>query len=151
MNETELTEKLEQEVKGLTTYLAEDDYTNAVDDAERETGFSLPTTDAFQIRWLKERTKRHLFFYLMSESAHKFKVDQINLQHRFEHYNKIIEKMDKAFEEALESNPEKFAGADAWDLFGSKVDAGFAYDNQTGIDLTYTDKNLINVSPSDTD
>ena len=151
MNETELIEKLEQEVKGLTSYLEEDDYTNAVDDAERETGFSLPTTDTFQIRWLKERTKRHLFFYLMSESAHKFKVDQINLQHRFEHYNKIIEKMDKAFEEALESNPEKFAGADPWDLFGSKVDAGFAYDSQTGIDLTYIDKNLVNVSPSDTD
>ena len=151
MDSDTLVETLEQEVKGLTSYLAEDDYINAIADAERETGFSLPTTDAFQIRWLKERTKRHLFFYLMSESAHKFKVDQINLQHRFEHYNKIIEKMDKAFEEALESNPEKFAGADAWDLFGSKVDAGFAYDNQTGIDLTYTDKNLINVSPSDTD
>ena len=151
MDSTALQETLEQEVKGLSTYLVEDDYTNAIADAERETGFSLPTDDSFQIMWLKERTKRHLFFYLMSESAHKFKVDQINLQHRFQHYDKLVDKMDKAFEEALEANPEKFAGADAWDLFGSKVDAGFSYDDQTGIDLTYLDENLVNVSPSDTD
>ena len=66
MDSDTLVETLEQEVKGLSTCLAEDDYINAIADAERETGFSLPATDAFQIRWLKERTKRHLFFYLIN-------------------------------------------------------------------------------------
>lgn len=149
--ETSMQEKLIEEVKGLSTYLEDDDYINAINDALRETGFSLPTSDDFEVLWIKNRAKRHLFFYLQTESAHKFKVDQINLQQRFEHYKDLIAQMDKAYEEALESNPEKFAGAQNFALFGSKIDAGFSYESQTGIDTTYASGNKVVVSPSDAD
>ena len=68
---------LEKEVKGLTSYLDSDDYSNACDDASRETGFTFPVADGFQTLWMKSRAKRHIFFYLLTESAHKFKYEQI--------------------------------------------------------------------------
>ena len=64
MTRNELIVKLQQEVKGLTSYLEEEDYDNAIDDALRDTGWSLPTTVNFNIIWIKDRAKRHLFFYL---------------------------------------------------------------------------------------
>lgn len=145
-------EILEQEVKGLSTALVDEDYTNAVRDAQMETGFSLPLDDtSFEFYWLKERAKRHLFFYLYSESAHKFKVDQINLQHRFEHYRVLIELMDKKFEAIMESEPTKFANVSTVNMFGTKFDAGFSYQSQTGIDTTYGTGNKVVVTPSETD
>ncbi len=147
MTQTEMEEKIEEEVKGLSTYLEGDDYTNACDDAARETGWSFPVTTSFKIRWMKDRAKRHLFFYLYTESAHKFKYEQINLQHRFLHYDKLIASMDKRYEEALESFPNEFAGVDSYELFGTKVDAGFAYDPMTGKDVTYNDDIKVVFSP----
>ena len=144
-------ELLEQEVKGLSSYLVEEDYTNSINDALTDTGFSFPLTDSYKIKWVKDRAKRHLFFYLWSESAAKFKVDQINLQHRFDHYGKLIDKMDKDWQDELENNPHKFAGVSESHLFGSKIDAGFAYESQTGIDLTYVDANKVGITPEDTD
>jgi hypothetical protein len=128
---------LEKEVKGLTSYLDSDDYSNACDDASRETGFSYPVADGFQTLWMKSRAKRHIFFYLLTESAHKFKYEQINLQHRFEHYRDIIKYMDAEYEKALEEN--------------TKIDAGFAYEPQIGRDRTYDDDNVTILSPKDTD
>jgi len=150
MTRNELIVKLQQEVKGLTSYLEEEDYDNAIDDALRDTGWSLPTTVNFNIIWIKDRAKRHLFFYLQSESAHKFKFEQINLQHRFAHYSKLIEIADKNFEEAKRDNPEHFSGVDAFKTFGHQVDAGFAYDGN-GRDITYdTDQNVL-FGPNETD
>lgn len=147
MTQAEMEEKLEEEVKGLSTYLEGDDYTNACNDASRETGWSFPVTTNFKIQWMKDRAKRHLFFYLFSESAHKFKYEQINLQHRFEHYKIIIEKMDTDFKEALDANPQEFAGAEDYEMFGTKADAGFQYDPVTGKDTTYDDDNKIVFTP----
>jgi hypothetical protein len=142
---------LEQEVKGLTSYLDGDDYSNACDDASRETGWSFPVADGFQTYWVKTRAKRHLFFYLMTESAHKFKFEAINLQHRFEHYKSIIEFMDKQFEEAKEEYAADFTGASAVNLFGTKIDAGFRYEPETGRDQTYDSDTLTNFSPTSSD
>lgn len=151
-NDSKFQELLQEEVKGLSSYLVDEDYTNAIRDAEIETGFSLPLEDdIYDFLWLKKRAKRHLFFFLYSESAHKFKVDQINLQHRFEHYDKMIAVMDKEWKEELEANPHKYANVNPCHLFGSKVDAGFAYENETGRDITYDEDNDVNVYPSDTD
>jgi len=148
---TTMPELLQQEVKGLSTYLVDDDYNNAIRDAQIDTGFALPLDDAtYEFYWLKERAKRHLFFYLYTESAHKFKVDQINLQHRFEHYDKILKTMDDRFTAEIESRPDKFGSANPLHMFGSKIDAGFAYDH-TGYDITYDDEQLVIVSPSDSD
>lgn len=142
---------LEKEVKGLTNYLDSDDYNNACDDASRETGFSFPVADGFQTLWMKSRAKRHLFFYLLTESAHKFKYEQINLQHRFEHYRDIIQYMDEKYELAIEEFAYEFAGVSAVNILGTKIDAGFAYEPQTGRDMTYTEDNVTIVSPKDTD
>jgi hypothetical protein len=142
---------LEKEVKGLTSYLDSDDYNNACDDASRETGFSYPVADGFQTLWMKSRAKRHIFFYLLTESAHKFKYEQINLQHRFEHYRDIIKYMDGQYEKAIEEFAFEFAGVSAVNALGTKIDAGFAYEPQTGRDRTYDDDNVTILSPKETD
>lgn len=147
MTQSEMEEKIEEEVKGLSTHLGGEDYTNACNDASRETGWAFPVSTDFKIQWMKERAKRHLFFYLFSESAHKFKYEQINLQHRFDHYEKIIKMMDTKFEEVQEANPAEFANVEVFNLFGTKADAGFQYDPVTGKDTTYNDGNKVVFSP----
>ena len=149
MTEYELIAEVTNEIKGLTTHFDATDYAQAVDDAERDTGFTLPATIAGQIKWLKRRTKRHLFYMLWSESAHKFKFEQINLQHRFEHYKALIAKEDLDFEKALE---DEILSADvsATQLFGHKIDAGFAQDDY-GRDTTYDDDNVVAINPTDSD
>jgi len=147
MTQTEMEEKLEEEVKGLSTYLEGDDYTNACNDASMETGWSFPVSTDFKILWMKQRAKRALFFYLMSESAYKFKYEQINLQHRFAQLKLSIEMMDKSFAEALEANPQEFANVEAYELFGTSARAGYQYDPITGKDTTYSDDNKTVFTP----
>lgn len=147
MTQSEMEEKLEEEVKSLSTYLDGDDYTNACNDASMETGWAFPVSTNFKTLWMKQRAKRHLFFYLFSESAHKFKYEQINLNQRFDHYKIIIETMDKSFADALEANPQEFADVDAYELFGTSASAGFQYDPITGKDTTYDDDNKVVFTP----
>lgn len=147
LSKSSLTTLLEQEVKGLSSYLVDDDYANAINDAERETGWTFPVTTNFKEYWIKDRAKRHLFFYLLSESAHKFKVKQINLQHRFDHYKIAVETMDKNFETIQDERPEEFLTVDAENLFGHKIDAGFSYEQDTGIDTTYDSDQQVIISP----
>ena len=151
MTGSELKVLLEEEVKGLTSYLDSTDYTNCLNDAQRDTGWTMPVTTDFKIKWMKERCKRHLFFYLYTESAHKFKFEQINLQHRFDHYDKILTRLDKAFEKAIEENPHEFAGMDAFHMFGTKIEAGFSYDPVTGKDKTYDSTNRVIFAPTEND
>jgi len=140
---------LEQEVKGLSTYLdIAVDYINATNDAMRETGWAFPITSDFQIYWLKQRAKRHLFFYLYSESAHKFKIKTLNLNQRFDHYKELISMMDEAFANIQESEPQQFANVDTFNLFGTKVDAGFSYDH-LGRDVTYSEDNKVKFKPDE--
>jgi len=137
----DLVDLLPTEVKGLSRYLEAIDYENAVQDASRETGWTFPITGTDTIKtflmeyWVKSRAKRHLFFYLMSESAHKFKYDVISLNQRVEHYKAILDQMDKQLTSFVEENPELFI-ANAADWFCTKIDAGFAY-TTVGEDITY--------------
>lgn len=150
MTKNELVILLEREVKGLSSYLDPVDYRSAADDASRETGWAFDVSGDFKEYWIKQRAKRHIFFYLLSESAHKFKVEQINLQHRFDHYKAIIAYMDKEFQVIIEERPDQFAEADPFKMFGSKVDAGFAYDS-AGRDITYDSDQLVDFSPKEDD
>ena len=137
----DLLELMPLEVKGLSRYLVDEDYENAVNDAVGETGFTFPITgsDAKQIAlkelWLKTRAKRHLFFYLLSESAHKFKYDVISLNQRFDHYSVLVKTMDEQWSKFVLDTPELFIN-NAADWFCTKIDAGFAYD-EFGEDITY--------------
>ncbi len=148
MTKQELLLKLEKEVKGLHQYLVPEDYENAADDSIREFDSSFPVSGNLVEYWVKKRAKRHLFFYLLTESAHKFKFEQINLQHRFDHYSKLIEMEDKQFETFQEERPDLFAGVDSYKMFGTKIDAGFAY-AEYGTDITYDDEQLVEFDPKE--
>jgi hypothetical protein len=137
---------LKQEVRGLSSKLVANDYDNAIEDAQRETGWAFPVTVDFRIHWLKLRAKRHLFFYLASESAHKFKAKQFSLNQRFEHYTALIKNMDEEFLLAQEMHPEEFTGADVSALFGHKIDAGYAYD-EFGRDITFDSDQQVIINP----
>jgi len=152
MDESELIDKLKEEVKNLTTYLEDPtDYENALADAYRETGWTVPITSGFQLVWIKQRARRHLFFMLMSESAHKFKYDKINLQDRFKHYSALVKMMDEKFAKAITDNPTEFAGVDAYKLFGTVSSTGLAYEPITGRDITYHKDQKVLFSPSESD
>ena len=146
MTRSELQETVAGEMKGLASKFDPQDYERAIDDALRETSFTFPITDGTQILWVKRRAKRHLFFMMLSESAHKFKFEQINLQHRFEHYERLIKSEDEAFAVALESELW-WAGIDPSQIFGHKIDAGFSYD-ELGRDETYSADNVVAINPS---
>jgi len=141
MTRDDLLDLLPTEVKGLSRYLVSDDYENAVNDAANETGWAFPITGSDSVStstmeyWIKNRAKRHLFFYLMSESAHKFKYDVIALNQRFDHYHLILKTMDEQWSVFTAENPQLFI-TDSSNWFCTKVDAGFAYD-EFGEDITY--------------
>lgn len=144
MTQDDLIDVISAELKGLSNYFVPIDYENGINTALYETGWSFPLASSFQIYWLKTRTKRHMFFMLLSESAHKFKYEQINLQHRFDHYYKLTALMDEQFKEIMAERPDEFINAlglvpdghSISELFGTKVDAGFSYDG-AGKDITY--------------
>ena len=150
MTRDELITLVTQELKKLSEKVETADYSNAVDDALRETGWAFDVTDNFQITWLKRRTKRHLFFMLQTEAASKFKFEQINSQMKFDHYAKLVKDEDDAFEKAKKEEPYKFAGVSAFQMFGTKIDAGFAYRND-GSDATYDSNNKVIITPSSSD
>ena len=150
MTQTELISRLQEEVKGLTSYLDTADYQNATDDAINEFGTSFPISGQETEYWVKKRAKRHLMFYLLTESAHKFKFEKINLQNRFTHYERLVKYEDEKFEQFVKDNPALFAGVDTFKMFGTKVDAGFSY-STTGNDKTYKNTENVEFTPKETD
>jgi hypothetical protein len=132
----ELMEMVQARIKGLSQQFIEENYEAAVDDAEEELGWSLPTTDKFRLKWLKLRARRHLISYLLIESANKFSVDQIKLNQKFENLFKLINKMDEDFQAAMEAYPELFEEVNSAVAFGIMIPAGFKSD-WLGRDTTY--------------
>lgn len=149
MNKTDVMVLLESEIKGLSEHFDEPDFSNAVDEAERET-WSLPVTTSFKILWFKKRAKRHLLSYLWNEYVDKVQHDTTKFQQRFEHLQVVIDKEDKDFLKAQEENPTEFAGVDSYTLFGTYVKSGFRYDD-VGRDVTYDEFNEAEFKPSDSD
>jgi len=130
MTSGELIIKVQQELKSLASKLESVDFENAVDSAETDTGWSLPQTSNYRIRWMLQRTKRHLYDMLRSESAHKFKVEGINLQQRFDHYNTLVTEMDKEWEDEQEGPMDDVSG-----VAGVKISSSFVYD-KVGLDIS---------------
>ena len=148
MTRDDLIAVVKQEVKGLRSRFVEDDWENAATDALRDTTWSLPESNDTKILWIKKRMKRHLFYMLWSESAHKFKFKQYNLQHRFKHYGQLIETMDLEWTTFL--NEEMLLLEGGTGAFGTKVDAGFQYDD-VGRETTFTEDNLVQFTPTQSD
>lgn len=124
------------------TELSEDSQDAAVAAALDELSYSIPLTNQRQCYWLVERTKRHGLYVVVVSQAERFKYKQINLQQKFDHYFKIIEKADATFAKAVETD---ISGVFSLDIADSTTfakygfmnnPAGFVYD-QLGRDLTY--------------
>ena len=149
MTSGELIIVVEQELKALATNFVAVDYTNAVEDAVRETSYVLPNTNNEQIYWLKQRTKRNMVFMLATGVASSFQVKQIKLDQKFRNLKELYVDMDKVWKEA--QGELGIGVSDTFRLFGSKVDAGFASDELTGEDTTYSAEQLVIVTPDDTE
>lgn len=149
MTKAELTVVLKAEIKGLSSEFETEDYTNAINAADRDTGWSTPYSGSFKETWMLQRAKRHLFFYLQTASAVKFKYKQINLQQRFGHYSKLVDSLDKDFKIVQEEYPHEFADASSYELFGTKIDSGFSYEPETGRDTTYDSDQRVVISPNE--
>jgi len=149
MTEAELIARVTREIMGLSDSFDSDNYADAVDMAEAETGFTCPVTSSFQIMWLIQRTKRALFFMLTSGASKKVRFEDVHRQQEFENLRKLIKDMDDDFERAKKDSVYEFAGVSAVHIFGTKIDAGFQYEDRTGAEATYRDDNKVIVSPSD--
>lgn len=149
MTQDELIALVTEEIKGLSSQFVTADYENASDDASRDCGWAFPQTTDFRIKWLKERTKRHLFSYLLDESVRNIKYKNISLNDRFKNLAQRIDGMDKAFEKVQEEYIYEFADVDAYKLFPMQIDSGFATQQGTGKDITYDEDQEIISTPSD--
>jgi hypothetical protein len=147
MTEAELITRVTQELKALSANFITIDYTNAVLSATAETGYAVPNTNTTQTYWLVQRTKRHLIYALWIAYAPKFKLKQLSLDQKFTHLGELVKIMDAEFEKAKE-DPTFGTTASVWELFGTKIDAGFMNDPLTGEDLTYTDDNVVGITPT---
>ncbi len=137
---------LKVQLSSLASLITPEGYELVCSQAEQELGWSYPITDPTRLFWLVKRASRHALALLEIASANKFKYKQVNLQHRFEHFKALIEEMDQEFEKAMASNMGLFSGVDSYRMFGTKIDAGFAY-TKFGKDITYHPDQYVNFSP----
>jgi len=149
MTQSELVIKCQQEIKGLSSELVDDDYDNAYSEAADELSFGCPTDDTFRIKWLKKRLKRHIVSYLYDAALVNFDVPKAKLQQIVNNYRDRLAEMDSEYELAKSEYPVEFGILTAeteGDAFGQTVSTGFVQDSRTGEDLTYEveDSVLIN-------
>lgn len=138
------------EMKSVSSLFSVDEIDRLVDKTTSELGWSFPLSTRFKKYWFIERMKRHGYWMLLTEAAHKFKYKQVNLQHRFEHYKFIVAEVDKNFQAAIAENPAEMAGVDPVQMFGHTIAAGFSYD-EFGSDTTYEKSNKVSIAPDEYD
>jgi len=141
----DLTDIIKIQLSALATLITDDGYELVCDQAAQELGWSYPVTAPTKVLWMVKRGTRHAMNILMLASANKFRYKQVSLNHRFEHFNKLIAEMDKEFEAAINGDIALFAGVDSYAMFGTKIDAGFSY-TRYGKDITYEVDQLVNFS-----
>ena len=108
-NVEEIVDRLQVKLGVTAEALSDEGYELAADSALKELGWAIPISHPLKEFWVLERALRHSIFILSTEAARKFKYKQISLNQRFEHYNKLLEKMDADFRFAKEENPDLFA------------------------------------------
>ena len=144
MTEAELITVVTQELMGLADRFETHDFTNAVDKAENETGWTMPVSTDFKILWMQQRVKRHLIEAYLFQVADKFDYKQAKLSQRYKNFSDMLKTLDDDFKEIQEQNVAEFANVDTYKMFGTKIDAGFVTEAETGRDLTYnTDQEVI--------
>ena len=143
-DQDELIETIKKLMGASFDKVSDDGFQQSSSQAEAELMWSYPVEDARKCYWLVERTRRHVMYVLMVESAHKFQYKQIHLEHRFKHYIQLIENLDILFAKAIEDFPELFEELlDAQSLgagvLGIMINPGYIYD-ALGRDITYLDE-----------
>lgn len=147
----DLNTALARQLKGIYSEFTSDEITEAVDAVLRETGWSFPLSGTFKEFWGVKRSVANCLSLLLNQSAHKFKFKHINLQHRWEHYHAMLKLENEEWAQAKLDNPEQFpveTSADSYLYFGSKIDAGFAYDD-VGHDVTHYEDNEVDCTPNE--
>lgn len=129
-----------QTIFNSTTVFSADDYLNAYNAANVDTGFILPNSSDYQLKWLEKRAIRHLFFYKQIRSIENFDVPKAKLEQMYNHYAAIVDKMDTEFDDEKMGNPEAY-GLSGGSQFGEVVSSGFLVDPLTGNDKTYEEEN----------
>jgi len=142
----DLIDILKIQISSLSTLITSDGYELVCDQTGQELGWSYPLTDPSKVFWMIKRGTRHALNILLVASAYKFKYKTVNLNQRFEHFQKLIADMDIEYEKAINTNIALFAGISSYAMFGTKIDAGFAYD-KVGSDITYNLDQYVNFSP----
>lgn len=142
-----LTTVVQIQLSSLSSLVSAEGYILACDQASQELGWSYPVTSPTKVYWMIQRATRHALNILRIAFANKFKYKLVNLQQRFEHFQKMIEVMDLEFEDAMAADVALFANVESFKLFGTKIDAGFAYGTD-GTDLTYDVERYVNFTPS---
>lgn len=112
----------------------------AANQALDELCFSLPITNSTRSYWTIQRGKRHALDLLRTAAAFRFKYKQISLNQRFEHLDKIIEKMDTDFQKAMDNDPN-LMDLDIDEMFGTYLGNGILTD-QFGNDVSRLMKDL---------
>ena len=142
----DLSDVVKIQISSLASLITEDGYTLVCDQVSQELGWSFPQTNPTKVLWMVKRGARHALNLLLIASANKFKYKQVNLNQRFEHFQKLIADMDLEFENAMSADIALFAGIDSYKMFGTKIDAGFSYDI-AGKDITYNYDQYVNFGP----
>ena len=112
-------ERVRIQLQSIASKVTDDGYDEAVRVALGELNVTLPVDDVLKERWIVFRTKRHAVDILRSQAADKFKFDTINLQNKFDQYNKLITAWDEDWEKFKEENPTVFDIDGSWgtDIF----------------------------------
>ena len=130
-----LIETLDLLVGSVSETVNEDQKIAAIQQALSELHWSVPNINEDQCYWIIERSRRHVLYLVAIVHAQKFQYKQIRLNQRFNHYFKLIEKMDEDYSSAIENNPGLFPGnSGAW--LTTYLPCDFVY-VQAGKDLTY--------------
>lgn len=121
-------------LKGEDYFDEEHEVGLAVDTAIRELGLAFPLSNDTKEYWAIERGKRHSYDIIRSSSARKFRYKQIHLNQRFDHFDRLIDKMDESFAYALETDAG-LSGISGM-LYIHYIKPGFVYDKY-GRDITH--------------
>ena len=108
MDTADLILLLKVKLRGVSSSFEHDTLDSAVQLASIECGWALPVMTSFRAHWLLERAYRHCIAMMCADTASKFKFKQINLQHRFDHWFKMLQELDKQFEKTKETHAAEF-------------------------------------------
>lgn len=134
-NSGELIGKIENSMGSSASFLSVEEFEFATTQALNELGWSYPIDKPKKEYWSVQRGRRHALDILRVQAAHRFQFKQLSLQHRFRHYNEMIQQMDQDFQKALDSGDPDLLDVPPEGMFGLSIGNGWIYD-QYGNDVS---------------